>query len=129
MIGDDVHAVELPRSPAAVALARDWVAEALDGSAVLEAAEQANVEVMVSELVANVIKHTGSRPLLSVRYQDELVVIEVEDDDPAQPVVRALAPEQVGGNGLRIVDAWSERWGVRSRDGDGKVVWFAVRAG
>jgi anti-sigma regulatory factor (Ser/Thr protein kinase) len=129
MTGEDLHAVELPHSPRAVALARDWVSEALGDGSVLEAGEQANVEVMVSELVANVIKHTSSRPLLSVRCDDEQVVVEVEDDDPGRPVVRPLDPRRVGGNGLRIVDAWAECWGVRTRDDDGKVVWFAVRAG
>ena len=50
MTGEDVHAVELPHGPHAVALARDWVSEALGDASVLEAGEQANVEVMVSEL-------------------------------------------------------------------------------
>lgn len=129
MTGEGMRTVELPRSAHAVALARDWVSETLGDSELLEASEQANVEVMVSELVANVIKHTSSRPLLSVRCDDQEVVVEVEDDDPGQPIVRPLDPERIGGNGLRIVDAWSERWGVRNRDHDGKVVWFTVRAG
>ncbi|CAN5232922.1 hypothetical protein BH20ACT3_BH20ACT3_12420 [soil metagenome] len=122
------RSVRLTHDLESASVARAWTIEVLGTLGRLDPHDQANVEVMVSELVANVVKHTTSRPLLSVRREDGLVVVEVEDDDPEPPVVRPLDPQGVGGNGLRIVDAWSEEWGVRSRDRAGKVVWFAMRA-
>ena len=81
--------------------------------------------VMASELVANVIVHTGSAARLEVRDEGGRIRVEVGDDDPRLPVVQPVDPLRVGGNGLLIVSALAAEWGA-DPDGDGKVVWFVV---
>lgn len=119
-------ALELDRDPAAAARARAWLTQALGEGPELEAPDRADLLVMASELVTNVIDHTVSRPRLALTCTDDEVRVEVSDDHPGTPQVRELEPGRVGGNGLRIVDAWSRRWGVDQYDDDGKTVWFTV---
>lgn len=116
----------LDREATAPAEARDWLSEALSDPDVLAPPARADLLVMASELVTNVIAHTRSRPRLAVTCEDDEVRVEVSDDDPGVPEVRSLEPGRIGGNGLRIVDAWSRRWGVERHPDDGKTVWFTV---
>jgi hypothetical protein len=53
------------------------------------------------------------------------VRLEVRDDDPSPPVVRAPYDRHTRGHGLHIVAALSEEWGVEVVGGT-KVVWCRV---
>ena len=79
----------------------------------------------VDELVANVVHHTSSSPVLSVAIGTELR-IEVSDTDAGVAAVRDRSDGGSGGWGLRIVDGIADRWGSVPRPTGGKVVWFAV---
>ncbi|QXC61102.1 ATP-binding protein [Aquihabitans sp. G128] len=120
------RALELERDAAAAATARAWLTDALSDPAVISGPARADLLVMASELVTNVISHTRSRPRIAVSCDDDEVLVEVGDDSPDLPQVRDLEPDRVGGNGLRIVEAWSRRWGVERHPDDGKTVWFTV---
>ena len=122
---DDANTITLPRDAAAIAAARAWVSETIRRRHALPREHVEAALVMVSELVTNVMVHTEAAPRVVVSADDDHVVVEVVDDDPAEPVVREPDPTRVGGNGLRIVDSWAERWGVRRLE-RGKVVWFAI---
>ncbi|MCU1455498.1 MAG: histidine kinase [Acidimicrobiales bacterium] len=118
--------IRLPRDAAAIAAARSWVSETIRARHALRPERVEATLVMVSELVTNVILHTEAEPEIVVADLEDQVVVEVRDDDPAEPVVQEPDPQRAGGNGLRIVASWAERWGVRRLDDGGKVVWFSV---
>lgn len=80
----------------------------------------ANVGLVVSELVSNVVMHTDNGGRLDAWNADPLR-LEVRDHDPSLPVPTTGSCE-LGGRGLRIVAGVADRWGaVASRDG--KLVW------
>ena len=78
--------------------------------------------VVVSELVQNVGQHTRSDGELLVSVVDGGLLIEVHDDDPAQPRLQHPDGHRAGGRGLLLVAGVTENWGVRRLDG-GKTVW------
>ncbi|MFD5470406.1 ATP-binding protein [Streptomyces sp. NPDC127105] len=84
------------------------------------------VELAVTELVANVVRHVPDRRCtLLVLRQTGGVRVEVTDGSPQLPAVPLdLSPEAEGGRGLLLVDAVTDRWGVEPRGGAGKTVWF-----
>ena len=83
------------------------------------------VQLCVSELLTNVIRHIGEgTPVtLTVTHTDGRTRIAVTDPEPyAWLVVRAAGPEDENGRGLQVVRQLSQRWGAR-RTATGKVVW------
>jgi len=89
------------------------------------------VLLAVSELTTNVLVHTEHRPTVTLRGGDGRVRVEVHDGDARPPQLLPFDPRVSGGNGLRLVDAYTDAWGVELLPGDGKVVWFTctVRLG
>ena len=85
-----------------------------------------DVQLGVSELVTNAVRHAQTDVVLTVRLSDKLIV-EVQDSDPElrHPAVPNKDPLATSGRGLQIVSAVSADWGVRSVP-QGKVVWFAL---
>lgn len=101
----------------------------------------AEVAVVLSELVANSVRH--ARPLadgtVRVRWQhdDEEVHVQVTDGcgpggrptpGPVPPDVPAVAELATGGRGLRIVTGLADAWGS-SRDAAGRCTVWAVLSG
>ena len=109
--------------PGSVSAARTLVRDVLCNQTreIMDAAE-----LMTSELTANCVRHAHSDFELAIESHGEIRV-EVHDADPGQP--RLLPPGRGGltGRGLQIVDALADDWGVSS-DGNGKTVWFILRA-
>lgn len=113
--------------------ARRFVAGALDGIAP-ETAELA--VLLVSELVANCVRHAATPFRVTVDRAVDRLMFEVEDGSAGLPVTRRPAPTDPSGRGLRIVDALASTWGVRraadagraeaARAEAGKVVWFEL---
>ncbi|MCL6732732.1 ATP-binding protein [Streptomyces neyagawaensis] len=88
------------------------------------------VELGVTELLANVVRHVPDRrcALLLLRSPGG-VRVEVTDGSEQLPVLRTdLSPYADGGRGLVLVDAVADKWGV-GRWRDGKTVWFECRCG
>ncbi|MPY42433.1 ATP-binding protein [Streptomyces phyllanthi] len=84
------------------------------------------VELGVTELVANVVRHVPDRrcELLLLRAAAG-VRVEVADGSPRLPVMPGdLSMEAEGGRGLLLVEAVADKWGVEARGGGGKAVWF-----
>ena len=108
--------LRLHADPAAVAAARRSI------DAVPEIARDAqlriNVQLVVSELVTNGVRHGGSvgpvRVTLEVRR--DVVRLEVVDTgegfDRSAVLQKPLDPAAVSGRGLHLVDAVAERWGL-----------------
>jgi len=82
------------------------------------------VELIVSELLTNVIRHaSGHQASVRLERHFDRVVVAVLDPDSAPPRLTRAEPEDEGGRGLHLVDAVADRWGARNVYGGGKVVW------
>jgi anti-sigma regulatory factor (Ser/Thr protein kinase) len=84
------------------------------------------VALLVSELVANAVKHAAAE-LVKIRFQiiPEQVRVEVADEGLGfSPGPVTPHPGAVGGWGLHLVDELSSRWGVM--EGEGARVWFEI---
>jgi anti-sigma regulatory factor (Ser/Thr protein kinase) len=111
-----------PRSAAA---ARRFALDALEGAA--PDAMQA-IELMVSELATNCIRHAGREFDLSIAHTPDEIRVEVTDRAEGVPMKRSPGLEDPTGRGLQIVELLSEDWGVDLAPGGGKTVWFTVPA-
>ena len=120
---------ELPlgREPRAVAQARRFVTARLAASGLEELSEAA--ALVTTELVTNVLMHTGSSATLRMSIAAGSVRIEVEDGCPALPVPGILDPTGGCGRGLVLVEQFTQRWGVERVPDAGKIVWFELVAG
>lgn len=110
--------------------ARERLAELLES---LDPDTQAEVRLVVTELVANAVKHgsvAADDPILFRAVRDqETVLIEVGDRGPG-PDAHLIAPEDPGafsthGRGLMIVDRVARRWGIRHA-GQRTFVWAEI---
>jgi len=113
--------VGLSRDPRSLAAARHWVADALSDQpgAIVDV-----VMLLTDELVANVLDHTDSDPLLRLTLAPDRVRVEVHDAVRTSPVLRETDLWSSRGRGLQIVDGCAGRWGVEPTADGGKYVWF-----
>ncbi|MDT9700791.1 ATP-binding protein [Streptomyces sp. P17] len=90
-----------------------------------------HAQLCMSELVTNVITHTGhgTPATLAVSMSGTHLRIEVHDPDTrALPTLLDADPESEGGRGMALVDAVADRWGVQLRP-DRKVTWCELATG
>jgi anti-sigma regulatory factor (Ser/Thr protein kinase) len=113
------------QSPASVSAARRFARDALRD---LPPTGLEVVELMVSELATNCIRHSQSAFEVVIDRTQADVRIEVSDRAGGTPTVRSPGPEDPRGRGLKIVEMLSEDWGVDYHAGDGKTVWFVISA-
>ncbi len=119
------HTVELAGDPSAVRTARR-LAEA--AAADLAEPTLVSLRLLVSEVVTNAIRHTGSAVRLRVRATRFRVRVEVFDERPGVGEVRPSTPDDSladRGRGLHLVEQFADRWGVEPTS-TGKCVWFEV---
>jgi anti-sigma regulatory factor (Ser/Thr protein kinase) len=81
-----------------------------------------DVELIVSELVTNVVRHTLDGGLLEAWDPKPEVPLRLEVSDTDQSPVSPIEGSEQGGHGLHIVESIADSWGVRSTD-RGKTVW------
>lgn len=84
-----------------------------------------DLELIVSELITNAIRHGGGVRAVTLTARDGYARIEVADNDETMPTPRTAGPTDTGGRGLLLIEALSRAWGARPDDG-GKVVWAEV---
>ncbi|MCL8010267.1 ATP-binding protein [Streptomyces sp. AS02] len=84
------------------------------------------VELAVTELVANVVRHVPDRRCeVLVLRRTGGVRVEVTDGCGQLPAFAGQSgPEDEGGRGLVLLDAVADKWGVDPVSGGGKAVWF-----
>jgi len=115
-----------PNEAASVSAARRFTLDAIDG---LEPQLADAVAVMVSELAANAVRHSGTHFTVTIDQSPELIRVAVTDSGAGTPVVRTPEPIEPSGRGLQIVEALALDWGVvPNSDPPGKTVWFTVVA-
>jgi len=112
--------VTLPSVPESAGRARELVTSTCWQWGVGELAD--DIALVVTELVANAVRHAGTDLTLRLVRLDSGVRLEVADRStrPLRPREAGLVDE--GGRGLLLVDALSTRYGVET-DSDGKLVW------
>lgn len=81
-----------------------------------------DLALVVTELVANAVRHAGTDITVRLSRLGDGVRLEVADGShrPLRP--RSAAVYDEGGRGLQLVDALSTRYGVEA-ESDGKLVW------
>lgn len=84
------------------------------------------IELMVSELATNCVRHTNSGFELSITRAGGDIRVEATDGAGGTPTMRSPKPTEPSGRGLKIIDMLSQTWGVEDRSGKGKTVWFMV---
>ena len=87
------------------------------------------IQLLVSELVTNSLKHAGLRPedSIEVRVDVHPRAIRVTVGDPGPGFQSALLSPGANGSGwgLLLVERIADGWGV-NRTGNGTEVWFEV---
>jgi anti-sigma regulatory factor (Ser/Thr protein kinase) len=83
------------------------------------------VELMVSELATNAVKHAHSAFKISIDDSGGEIRVEVSDAGRGQPVLQSPGSLEPSGRGLRIVEALSVAWGTVESP-RGKTVWFTL---
>ena len=120
------RSITLPAEPASVKRARDFVAQAVAD----HVDDPAEVLLMTSELVSNVVGHVGTAVTITVR-DGPVVRIEVHNGEAATEAFRDLlhhsprpANTSPSGRGLGLVRSLASRVGLDDDTAGGKVVWF-----
>ena len=112
-----------PSTPASAGEARRFVDSVLTEAHLDELAYAATM--LVSELVANAVLHTGTPVGVVVSPDRDRVRIEVHDGSPRLPMRKNYSSMSGTGRGLLLVDRMASDWGAEPTD-DGKVVWFEL---
>jgi serine/threonine-protein kinase RsbW len=112
-----------PHDPQSVPAARRFATGVLSDASTetLEA-----VELMVSELATNCIRHTDSGFDLTIIRSGDDIRVEATDHAGGTPTMRSPKPTDPSGRGLKIIDMLSAGWGVDSSADAGKTVWFTI---
>lgn len=85
-----------------------------------------NTRLIVSELVANAVRHADTDIRVTVLRQDRRLQVMVADADPRLPRVPVAPDSNWLISGLRLVQAAAARWGTIATAG-GKMVWASPR--
>ena len=121
--GFDVRLPPIPTSPGA---ARRYVENALSGS--LDQDRMELVRLVVSELVANSVRHARLAPTDAVEVIGSIdprtLHIEVRDLGPGFEPERVRLSEADTGWGLHILDQLADRWGTTNTESS--TVWFEM---
>jgi serine/threonine-protein kinase RsbW len=117
------RADNFPFDVLSVAAARRFAAECL-GDVPPEVFDA--VQLMVSELATNSVRHAKTGFRLAITRAPESVRVEVADLGGGVPEVRFPAPTDPTGRGLAIVEMFSDEWGVEYAAPTDKTVWFTL---
>jgi anti-sigma regulatory factor (Ser/Thr protein kinase) len=93
----------------------------------VEAGVVRDLQLLVSELVTNSVRHSGSRDPIRLRVWTRPTGLKVEIADGGfgfEATHGGSADDAEGGRGLMILEALAERWGV-SRDARARI-WFEL---
>lgn len=128
--GMEAFAVEanVPGGPDAASRARRFVREELGGRVPDDVLP--DIALLVTELVANGVRHGGAGPgtelILVLELRPEALHVEVVNPDGRPVQVGPRTPDLAGGGGLglHIVARLASRWGVR--EGHRTTVWFEL---
>ncbi|GGL05411.1 ATP-binding protein [Streptomyces flaveus] len=106
--------LSVPGTPAAATAARHEVMDAIRGwGASFDAEALDTVELVVSELITNAVRHAATGPSsVTVRLHDAVLLIEVCDSSPVLPQPGLPGAGAESGRGLFLVSALADWYGV-----------------
>jgi anti-sigma regulatory factor (Ser/Thr protein kinase) len=108
---------------AARAAVRDLCGDRLTGERLTD------VELVVSELVTNAVRHGAGQITLTVTLACDNVTLSVLDEGRGRPQLRQVETHSSHGHGLALVARLADDWQVReSIGGVGKEVWCVLSA-
>ncbi len=111
-------------TPASAGMARRFVEGVLTDAGLGALAYPATL--LVSELVANAVLHTGNTPIeVVVKAMGDRTRIEVHDGSPVLPVRKNYSTMSGTGRGLMLVERMAADWGAEPTS-RGKMVWFEL---
>lgn len=116
-----------PSTPASAGDARRFVEGALTDAELDQLSYAATM--LVSELVANAVLHTGTPIEIVVTAEAGGVRVEVHDGSPQLPIRKHYSTMSGTGRGLLLVDRMASQWGAERTEGGGKMVWFELDGG
>ena len=118
-----------PSHPAQVKTARQQ-AERAARLWSLGTATASALELVVSELVTNAVKHARTAPGrqvgVTLTLGEKSVRVEIRDADPAPPKFRHPSDDSEDGRGLLLVESLCQGWGVEHMV-IGKAVWAELQ--
>lgn len=123
-------AEDLPADASASPLARRFVNSRLAEWGVDEELVE-TAQLCVSELVTNAVIHSGTPSRVTVRLDDERLLVAVKDGGSRGAIRQAAEEEEPmlsSGRGLTIVDHFAKSWSAE-RSVDGTTVWFELDLG
>ena len=85
-----------------------------------------DVELVVSELVTNAMRHGRGEITMHLEVTPDRVVVGVQDQGAGRPSPRDADATDANGRGLALVAILATEWGVRPEPGGGKVVWCVL---
>ena len=115
------HDIHLDDQPLSASQARAFVRQQLVGHGLAYLTDE--VELVVSELATNAMRHARTAFTVSLRGYEQTLLLEVVDGSRALPARVALVNAlDTHGRGLAIVDHLCRDWGMDALP-DGKSVW------
>src|SRR6202012_1401081 len=114
-----------PAIPQSVHAARRFAIDTLSAS---PASTLGAVELMVSELATNCIRHERTSFHITIVGSSQEIRVEVTDSGSGTPTMRSPGPDEPSGRGLQIVDMPPGTGGVEPETPSGKTVWFTMPA-
>ena len=115
------YAVELPVKVGSASRARHFVVQQLATHDLSYLAD--DVRLVVSELATNAVMHAQTPFTVCLSGREGAVLLMVRDGAASEPMLMAPRSLELGGRGLRIVQALSRDWGSSVDADGGKAVW------
>ena len=115
----DARTCRFDPSPESPVLARRFVANALPA---IDRRLFNDVMLVLGELASNAVLHAATPFSVEAASRAGVIRVSVTDQSVSMPMERTPCTDTVGGHGLRIVGALSNRWGVEAAS-TGKTVW------
>lgn len=117
--------LRLAPDPGSAAVARRYVAATCELWRCEDVSDDA--VAIVSELMANVVRHAATDAVLRLELRRQLLTVAVSDAAPSMPARQSTESPLVSGRGLNIVAALSSAWGANQTYSGGKIVWATIR--
>lgn len=120
-----MYEAQFPPLPSAPRSAREWARTQLDAWSLPHMADF--TELLLTELVANVVRHVGEPMAVRMTRFAQGIRVEVDDPSVQLPTTQELDLTREQGRGLMLVAGLANRWGTElHRHPRGKTVWFEL---
>lgn len=136
-----VSSIQLAAVVTAVSQSREFIRQTLADWQLADQVDSA--ELLVSELVTNAVKSTGTAEVapewegmkvpsiigVQLRLVEPGLYVEVWDSGDGSPVIPEQSLDAEGGRGLFLVESLSARWDIYRPVVGGKIVWAELSLG